>query len=445
VRPAVAWVESAGVCRESEWKVPEDGKWSARAFDSPLGEYESALRWLAEYPHGCLEQTASRAYPLVAGSGVLAEAVSNASDCVAAGVRRVESMVRESDFVMWPDCTTAPWTREVSVYAAEFLFAAEKGGARLNQEVRARVMKFLGKWAREGDRSSSAYAALVLAMAGAPDRDRMFALYDARDKLPAIARARLSLAFSLVGDRKRAAALLAASFEPQSVKEASFALRARLAVDPDDERILPLVAWLNARRDRRRHSWGTTEENAHALVGMGAYFGAHTPKKGERFIAWRRLSMPEAGEVRDESEGIFISKRYVRPDGSPVDLGDLRRGELVVAELSITSSVDRVVNDLVVEDLFAGCVEPVFREAPATAARAGRTVADWVMRHDARDDRMLVFSKRFNLEAGHEARFSYPVRVVSAGDYVLPGPSVEGMYDPRLHARRAPGRIVVRH
>jgi len=155
--------------------------------------------------------------------------------------------------------------------------------------------------------------------------------------------------------------------------------------------------------------------------------------------------MPEAGEVRDESEGIFISKRYVRPDGSPVDLGDLRRGELVVAELSITSSVDRVVNDLVVEDLFAGCVEPVFREASATAARAGRTVADWVMRHDARDDRMLVFSKRFNLEAGHEARFSYPVRVVSAGDYVLPGPSVEGMYDPRLHARRAPGRIVVRH
>ena len=75
-------------------------------------------------------------------------------------------------------------------------------------------------------------------------------------------------------------------------------------------------------------------------------------------------------------------------------------------------------------------------EVPASA---------WVMRSDARDDRMLVFSKKFTLERGHEAKFRYQVRVVSAGEFVLPGPSVEGMYHPALHARRVPGRIVVRH
>ena len=210
--------------------------------------------------------------------------------------------------------------------------------------------------------------------------------------------------------------------------------------------MLPLVSWLNARRGRQRHSWGTTEENAHALVGIGAYFRARPPKKGDKFVAWRRLDMPKAEDVRDEAEGIFISKRYLKADGTPVDLTNLRCGDLVVAELSITSSVDRVVNDLVVEDLFAGCVEPVHRDVPALAAQAsGNVITDWVMRRDARDDRMLVFSNKFKLEAGHVARFAYPVRVVSAGDYVLPGPSVEGMYDPRLHARRAPGRVVVRH
>ena len=66
------------------------------------------------------------------------------------------------------------------------------------------------------------------------------------------------------------------------------------------------------------------------------------------------------------------------------------------------------------------------------------------MRSDARDDRMLVFSKKFKLEKGREAKFRYPVRVVSAGEFVLPGPSVEGMYHPALRARRIPGRIVVR-
>ena len=445
VRPAAAWVETAGVCKESEWKPPADGKWSSKVFDSPLGEYEAAMRWLADYPHGCLEQTSSRVFPLVAAGGVLGGIVSNSQDCVVAGVRRVESMVRENDFVMWPDCTTAPWTREVSIYAAEFLFAAEKGGVKLNPRTRTRVVKFLGKWARAKDSATSSYAVLALAQAGVPDRDRMFSLYDRRGSLPALSRARLALAFSLIDDRRRAAALLAESFEPQSVKEASFALRARLAVDPADERILPLVAWLNARRDRQKYSWGTTEENAHALVGIGEYFRAHPPKKGDRFVAWRRLALPKTADVRDEAEGIFISKRYLRADGTPVDLKNLRCGDLVVAELSITSSVDRVVSDLVVEDLFAGCIEPVHRDAPAMAAQAGdKVVADWVMRSDARDDRMLVFSKKFNLEAGHVARFAYPVRVVSAGEYVLPGPSVEAMYDPRLHARRAPARAVSR-
>ena len=70
--------------------------------------------------------------------------------------------------------------------------------------------------------------------------------------------------------------------------------------------------------------------------------------------------------------------------------------------------------------------------------------ADWVMRSDARDDRMLVFSKKFKLEANGKVEFYYPLRVVSAGDFVLPGPSVEGMYAPSLHARRAAGRVVVR-
>ncbi len=446
VRPAVAWVETSGVCPEGEWKPPTDGKWSAKAFDSPLGEYEAALRWLADYPHGCLEQTASRVFPLVAAGGILSGVVSNSDDFVVAGVRRVESMVRANDFVMWPDCTTAPWTREVSIYAAEFLFAAEKSGVKLNPRVRASVVKFLKRWVMEQNASTSSYAALALAQAGVPDRDRMFTLYDSGTNLSAIARARLSLAFSLIDDRTRATALLAESFEPQSVKEASFALRARLAVDPSDPRLLPLVSWLNARRDKSRCSWGTTEENAHALVGIGAYFSAHPPKNGDRFVAWRHLSLPDIADVRDESEGIFISKSYFRADGSPVDLARLKCGDLLVVQLSITTSVTRVVNDLVVEDLFAGCIEPVHREISALDAKtSGNVVADWVMRRDARDDRMLVFSKRFKLEAGHEARFAYPVRVVSAGDYVLPGTSVEGMYDPRLHARRAPVRAVVRH
>ena len=153
---------------------------------------------------------------------------------------------------------------------------------------------------------------------------------------------------------------------------------------------------------------------------------------------WRKLTLPEEKEVQDDSSGIFINRKYFHANGEPADLNDLVRGEMLIVNLSITTDVSRVVNDLVIEDLFPAAFEPVHSQPRPSNPF-------WVVRSDARDDRMLVFTKRFDLEKGNAATFEYPVRVVMAGDFVLPGPSVEGMYNPRLHSRRAPGRIVVRH
>ena len=441
VRPAVPWIETCGTCPESEWRAPAEGKWSARVFDSPLGGYEAALRWLAEYPHGCLEQTASRIFPLVAAGGMLNSVVSNGTSYAAAGVRRVESMIRAHDFVMWPDCTYPPWDREVSVYAAHFLVAAEKAGLALAPGTRKKIVAFLRRWALSDDSEISAYASMVLAQAGAPERDRMFRLYDARKSLSALSRARLSLAFSATDDHVRATTLLAESFEPQSVKEAAFALLAILECNPRDPRAMPLVTWLDARRDKSRLSWGTTSENAHALMAIGSFFRARPAPVGERFVSWRRLTLPAIEDVKDDSAGLFVSRRFLRPDGSPAELASLRCGELLVAELAVTSSATRIVGDLVLEDLLPGAFEPVRRDLGAACVKD----EEWVMRKDARDDRVLVFSKKVRLEEGRATKTSYRVRVVSAGDYVLPGASVEGMYNPGLHSRRAPGRVVVRH
>ena len=448
VRPAVAWVETAGVVPESQWTPPTSGRWTSRTFDSPIGELSRALEWLADYPHGCLEQTSSRIFPLVGAGGILNTVTPKGKDYVSVGVKRVESMIRQNNFVMWPDCTYAPWDREVSLYAAHFLLEAEKSGVALNPIARERVVGFLHKWATSTNTVHAAYACHTLALAGAPDRDRMFSLYDARKDLSLLSRARLARAFALTSDRTRALELLANAAAPSSVKEAAFALIALLELDKDDARILSLVAYLNSTRDRAKFSWGTTGENAHALLALGEFYRYHPPKKGEKFVSWRKLTLPDLRDVREESSGIAIERRFLDAEGKPADLGALRRGQMLIAELTLTVDDTRVLNDLVIEDLFAGAVEPVHGALPASfaAVPAANEVmqADWVMRSDARDDRMLVFSKKFKLEKGREAKFRYPVRVVSAGEFVLPGPSVEGMYHPALRARRIPGRIVVR-
>ena len=489
VRPAVAWVETSGVKRGQESgvvtapcggsrpmgkrtrraeRVPrsqESGVWgnpfekySEKVYDSPVGQYESALRWLAEYPHGCLEQTSSRMFPLIGAGGILASVSPTGKDVVASGVRRVESMVRSVDFVMWPDCNYAPWDPEVSLYAAHFLVEAEKNGYALNRLARDRVFSFLKRWAMSTNDTVSAYACHTLALAGKPEKDRMLRLYDASTNLTLLSRSRLARAFALAGDRRRAEALLAANVAPSSVKDAAFAVLALLEIDPDDSRILPLISYLDRQRGRERLSWGTTGDNAHALLAIGAYYRHHPAKPGEKFVVWHKLSLPKPRDVKDESSGISIVRRYLTPEGGEADLSKLSLGEMLIAELALKVDDTRELSDLVVEDLFPACFEPVHGGlAPSFAPRGpdGSALARsesslnldqgrWVMRSDARDDRMLVFSKKFTLAKGEEATFRYPVRVVSAGDYILPGPSVEAMYHPDLHARRAPSRISVK-
>lgn len=501
VRPAVASRERSGTILlnpgeaksfpvDNAGSVPEAAVRQFTPGASALSQLVGALEFLAEYPHGCLEQTSSRIFPLVAAGGFLNRIavdgkngkLAKRGDYVAAGVKRVASMIREKDFVMWPDCNYAPWDREVSLYAAHFLVEAEKSGAMLAPAAKKRVMEFLKKWSLEKSRSVSAYACHTLALAGEPAQDRMLVLYDDRRNLAAIDRARLARAFVLSGDRERAVELLrTGAMQPGSVKEAAFAMLALLEVDPEDARLAPLVKYLESTRVPDRFSWGTTGENAHALVALGAYYRHHpvkdgTPKlvmkgadgekalavgrretvrgagdvkvmnhgDGSAWLTWRTIGLPDPVTVTNESCQIQISRRFLTPEGLPASMAKLVRGDLLLAEITLTAPVARTFNDLVVQDLFPAAFEPVHGGVDPSLYKWAENYDDeWVMRSDARDDRMLVFSKKFYLAAGKSVRFLYPLRVVTAGDFVMPGPTVEAMYAPDIRASAAPTRIKV--
>ena len=455
VRPAVPWRETAGVevlAPGAVYDRPQTPQFRYEIVDTPLAELKGALEWLADYPHGCLEQTSSRIFPLIAADGILnavgSVAASNRTAYIAAGVKRVCSMIREKDFTMWPDCNYAPWDREVSLYAAHFLVAAERAGAELPPTAKKRVIGFLSTWALSPTNDVSAYACHTLALAGFPDKDRMLRLYDERAHLSLLARARLARAFVKTGDPKRAAELLANAAAPASIKEAAFLTLALLELDPSDARLNGLVTYLIAHRDNARFSWGTTETNAHALLALGAYYRAFPPEKGRRFVCWRKLELPDLASCTNETSQLSITRTYRTSDGAVADLAQVSRGELLVVELRLKSSVARDYADLVIEDLFPGAFEPVFggldlRGLPWVVADHAAS-RPWVMRTDARDDRMLVFSKKFHLNANEEVVCYYQVRAVSAGAYTLPGVAAEAMYQPELRARVGAGRLVVR-
>lgn len=500
VRPAAPWTKKAETVtlKAGERRVfanktatlPECARRSFIASGSPVAELASALEYLTGYPHGCLEQTVSRVFPLVSAGGLLntlpvaeTSAAEDAGSSVAAGIRRVCDMVRSNDFVMWPDCDVPPWDREVSLWAAHFLVEASGSGFDVPAGPLGRVRNFLRGWVMSTNETVSVYACHTLALAGLADRDRMLHWFDRRASLSQLSRARLARAFARGGDVSRARTLLGLMVgDPASEKEAAFAMLARLDVDPKDERLASLAVYLISRRDASVCHWGTTESNAHALLALGCYYRAMSttigipevylqtegaearrisPKRAERmtgggdvtlvnrgqgdaFVTATCLALADVAARNPETRGISVSRRFLRTDGTAAAPDSFVRGEMLVVEVTLSAPVNALYSDLVVEELLPACLEPDHTPLGLDAYPfMGRNAHAWLLRREMRDDRVLGFSRRFSLGAGESVRFFYPVRVVNAGDFVLPGSSVEAMYNPAVRARGASGRVKV--
>ncbi len=158
--------------------------------------YSGMLKKLVEYPHGCLEQTVSKAFPLLY-LGDLANLVSkntfaqsNPIYYINEAINKVSSMQRwDGGIAYWiSDEQSQYWT---SVYAAHFLISAKKANYQVNSEVLNKLMRYLQKRSKQNvlvdynyytnnsitskkiANKNNIYALYVLAMAGKPDISTM--------------------------------------------------------------------------------------------------------------------------------------------------------------------------------------------------------------------------------------------------------------------------------
>lgn len=134
------------------------------------------LDYLLQYPHGCIEQTASRILPLVSMRKMAAEglvpglAPEKTDPYIRAGVARLLSMQTEGGgFGYWPgDAEPHPWG---SAYATMTLALARDGGAEVPAEALKRATKYLGEVLGQksaGTAHALPFAHYALAVAGSP-------------------------------------------------------------------------------------------------------------------------------------------------------------------------------------------------------------------------------------------------------------------------------------
>jgi alpha-2-macroglobulin len=446
------------------------------------------LQYLIQYPHGCLEQVTSAAFPQLYLPGLMALSEAQQLDS-AANVQRAIDRLRgyqlaDGGFAYWPGASGAhDWATS---YAGHFLLEAQRLGYAVPADMLDRWRNHQRQQARgylsgnEATQLAQAYRLYTLVRAGAPETGAMNRLRETAG-LAVIARWQLAAAYQAMGMLDVAAALTdnastALRDYDQPGDTFGSALRDRAILLPvldglkrEDDAEAQVQAIAESLGGER---WYSTQSVAWALMALSRYFDAseqngldfawrqgdgewvsvresavlstRTPEPEAGAIAVRNNSaqrlyvvlsnrgVPAAGNEQARANGLQLQTRFTGLDGQPLAIDRLGQGTDIRAEVTVTNTSGRLQQQLALTQILpSGWQVSNDRLAGAEAPQA-------LTYQDIRDDRVLSY---FSLKAGESRTVTLSLNASFAGRFYLPGWQVENMYDAGVQAQSA-GRWV---
>ncbi|WP_449231140.1 alpha-2-macroglobulin family protein [Azospirillum doebereinerae] len=508
VRPARA-VETQFVTRQvapgESWRfdgaelaayVPGTTAWTASFTTAPPFDVGGILRALDRYPYGCLEQTVSRALPLLSVRDVeLALGTDRKPDdglesrIQQAVSRTLDKQRFDGAFGLWGAQDVADgW---LSAYATEFLVRAKQKG----QAVPDKPLTDALAWLRQRAISSAsdpeelavrAYALHTLALAGISLPGPARYLHDtALESLPSpLAKGQLGAALARMGDTERATSAFNSAVSRlardewridygSTVRDAAALVALAAEVNMIGDRLpalldrLPISATAANRTNTQEKAWAVLAADA-LLRGAPARVemtlngvkrdGARvdlTPTLAQlraglpvanngKAAVWQAVSVSgvPVAPAPAAREGLRIKRNFFTRKGEPLNLDNIRQNDVFVVVLEGEANTSLYHQAVLTHPLPAGW------EIENAKLGAGEvTDLPWLgsltgtNTTEARDDRFVA---AFDLtEEERSFKLAFVVRAITPGVYELPGASVEDMYKPRFFARQTIGRITV--
>lgn len=154
--------------------------------------------------------------------------------------------------------------------------------------------------------------------------------------------------------------------------------------------------------------------------------------KGSFFYTLTQTGYSRNIEEKPVAEGLEIERKYFTADGA--ELTDaVTVGDVIEARITIRAHDDMTIKNVAIVDLLPGglALEPESGEDSSTL------FPDFVER---REDRLIIFAD----VAPREQTYNYRLRAVSKGEYQVPPPYAEAMYDLTKTAKGVAGTIQVR-
>jgi alpha-2-macroglobulin len=466
----------------------------------PALQFAGGLKYLMEYPYGCVEQVTSCVFPLLylkdVASIVAPDKYSHAQidSYIQEGITRILAMQTFSGgFSTWPGYNHAyHWG---SIYATEFLVEASNAGyvvPVLSRNVALDYCeKILSDQSNEHSLELKAYSCYVLSKAGRLKASWIRRLQEVQDKLPAHSRLHLAASLFSLGDRKAVEDILGKGMPDKKIeretgdtlnsytKVNAIALSIYMDIDPENQMVPVLVKRLEGSMENGQ--WGTTQDNAMALLALGKYANYYKNQdidytgkvlvdgkiiaefdskaeliltdsslagkdikvsvsgKGDAYYYWLSEGITIAETVEEKDQGMQVRRSFLTRDGKALDADSIKQGDVIVVEIMLSSAL--AYKNVVVEDLLPACFE-IENPRIATAEKI-----DWIQdgllsaEHvDVRDDRLIVFT---DLKGEEKEYYRYVVRAVTRGRFILPAINAYCMYDPSIMSISGQGHVEV--
>ncbi|MGK0427251.1 MAG: hypothetical protein ACJAUR_001361 [Ulvibacter sp.] len=452
----------------------------------PPMDFGKRLEYLIQYPHGCIEQTTSGAFPqlyLADIFDITFDKKQEIEDNIKGAIQRLNTFQgTDGGLSYWPGERQAdPWG---SNYAGHFMLEAKQKGYALPITFISNWLRYQKNEARQWrnsntDRNSGvtqAYRLYTLALAGQPELASMNRLRESKN-LSNDAKWRLAAAYALAGKKKVAEELSKTAnvnFVPQKYDYYTYgspfrnkAMALETMVATGDSRQRDIAVSLAKELSSQR--WYSTQETAYGLLAIAKMInknggknleltftenGKNKTVKTDRVIAQRDLSLvmgqnsvrvsnsignrvyisliqkgklPLGNELADQ-KNLNIKAKYLDGEEKPLDISALRQGTEINAIVTVTNTSNDWVGNIALSKIFPSGWEIV--NTSFTELRGG---AKGTARYtDIRDDRVNFY---FDLQSKASKTFSIKLNASYLGKYYLPGTQVEAMYDNNYYAR----------
>lgn len=446
----------------------------------------SRLDFLTSYPHGCLEQITSKAFPQL----YLNYFVQQSDDDIAKMKANVEAVIADlrsyqksdNSLTNWVGGTYVdPWTE---IYALHFLVEAQKQGFAVPEYFTDGLLKYQGekakKWNNNPDfkqgETIQAYRLFVLALAGKSEMGAMNRFKELELNY-SLSKALIAAAFAQVGKATVAQNILPQVTEGERMsdyytsfgsvtRDLAFVTYAQMLCGRDKEavqgNINELCGILNS------DQWLDTQSTAFALFVLGKYaevnnltnanLSAVVTVNGEEKTLNSNLAsvgldfVPNIGnnsvKIKNNSDqkivaslftkssvaeyettenGNFIRMKvnYFDKSGKPINVTSMQQGTDFVVEMTVENPSEYQVTELALSYYLASGWEIVNDRLIGDGS--GNEGAKHI---DLRDDRAYFY---FDLMPKTKKTFTLKLNATYEGNYMIPAVRCEDMYNAAIY------------